>query len=49
MKLLKKENPRYEEELVKEIKDDFLLRQKERRELEQQWRLNVNYLMNLKL
>ncbi len=45
MGLEKKRNPRYEEELVKEIKDDFLLRQKERRELEQQWRLNINYLM----
>lgn len=32
-------------ELVSEVKEDFLSRREERRPLEEQWRLNFNYLM----
>ena len=31
--------------LAKEVTDDFERRREERRTLEQQWKLNINYLM----
>ncbi len=36
---------RFYEELVSDVKEDFLRRREERRALEQQWRLNLNYVM----
>ena len=38
-----KENKFYED-LVKEVREDFLNRQKERRPIEKQWLINLNYL-----
>lgn len=35
----------FSKELAKEVTDDFLRRREERRALEQQWKLNINYLM----
>ncbi len=35
---------KYYDELLKEVKEDFERRREERRSLEQQWNLNVNYL-----
>ena len=32
------------EELVKSVKEDFLIRQKERKSLERQWELNLNFM-----
>lgn len=37
-------NDRYYEELVADVKKDFERRREERRALEQQWNLNINYL-----
>lgn len=37
-------NKPYAEDLVSEVKEDFNRRREERRSLEQQWNLNVNYL-----
>lgn len=38
------QNNRYYDELASEVKEDFLRRREERRSLEQQWNLNMNYL-----
>ncbi len=40
----KPSNERYYEELVADVKKDFERRREERRALEQQWNLNINYL-----
>lgn len=37
-------NDKYYEDLLHEVKEDFLRRREERRSLEQQWNLNLNYL-----
>lgn len=37
-------NPKYYDDLVSEVKEDFSRRREERRSLEQQWNLNANYL-----
>lgn len=45
---MKKENfnkTNYEEDLIKEVKEDFLKRQSERKNFEAIWRLNSNFLM----
>ena len=42
---MKKQTNSFEEELVKAVKEDFENRRNERRTLEQQWNLNLNYLM----
>ena len=42
---MKKKANSFEEELVKAVKEDFDARSNERRSLEQQWNLNLNYLM----
>lgn len=38
-------NDKFEEDIVNDIKEDFLERQKDRRALEIQWELNMNFLM----
>lgn len=43
-KTAESKNPRYYDELVSEVKEDFARRREERRSLEQQWNLNANYL-----
>ena len=35
----------FERELAKEVSEDYERRREERRSLEQQWQLNLNYLM----
>lgn len=37
-------NNKFYEDLIKEVKEDFNRRREERRSLEQQWNLNLNYL-----
>lgn len=39
-----KEGERFYEDVVQSVKDDFLRRQNERREIERQWQININYL-----
>lgn len=39
-----KEKIQFNEALAKEVEDDFLKRQQERKQLEQQWLLNMNFL-----
>lgn len=40
-----KKQSKFYEELVNEVKEDFLRRREERRPIEQQWKLNINYVM----
>ncbi|MBP5372887.1 MAG: hypothetical protein J6Y44_01725 [Clostridia bacterium] len=42
---MEKQTNSFEEDLVKAVKEDFENRRNERRTLEQQWNLNLNYLM----
>ena len=44
-KAVKSKENKFYEELAEEVKKDFLNRQNERRSLELQWELNINYLM----
>lgn len=39
-----RERERYEEELVKEVNEDFEKRRAERKSRERQWELNMNFL-----
>ncbi|MBE5742816.1 MAG: hypothetical protein E7360_05850 [Clostridiales bacterium] len=40
----KSQSQKFYEQIVKEVKEDFLTRQAERRKTERQWELNLNYL-----
>ena len=40
-----KKQSKFYEDLVNEVKQDFLRRREERRPIEQQWKLNINYVM----
>lgn len=42
---MQKKDSKFYEELAKEVLEDFKRRQEERREIEDGWRLNINYLM----
>ena len=41
----KKEFAQFEEDLVSDVKKDFLRRQEARKKLERQWQLNMNFEM----
>ena len=41
----KDEQIKFEEDIVKEVKADFLARQQARKNIERQWQLNMNYSM----
>lgn len=41
----KKEQISFEEDIVKEVRQDFLKRQEERKKIERQWQLNMNFAM----
>lgn len=44
MRVKKIEEQRFYEDVVKEVTEDFINRQQERRQIEKQWELNLNYL-----
>ena len=41
----KDEKIKFEEDIVQEVKADFLARQQARKNIERQWQLNMNYVM----
>ena len=40
-----KKETQFEEDIVKEVRADFLARQQERKKIERQWQLNMNFVM----
>ena len=44
-KEIEKDFEKFEEDIVKSVKQDFLRRQEERKNLERQWQLNMNFVM----